>query len=53
LIYRHSVLSFFDLKGELLNADDPLGAAWIGRSSLLQASQKEREFIGLGEKPGI
>jgi alpha-glucosidase len=46
-------LSFFDLKGELLNADDPLGTAWIGTEvACYKQVQKEEKFIGLGEKTG-
>jgi alpha-glucosidase len=46
-------LSFFDLKGKLLNADDSLGTAWIGTEvACYKQVQKDEKFIGLGEKTG-
>jgi alpha-glucosidase len=45
--------SFFDLKGNLLNADDSLGVSWIGSEvTAYKQVQKEEKFIGLGEKTG-
>ncbi|OOG77088.1 glycoside hydrolase family 31 protein [Algoriphagus sp. A40] len=46
-------LSFFDLEGKLLNADDSLGVSWIGSEvTAYKQVQKEEKFIGLGEKTG-
>ncbi|HSF55920.1 MAG TPA: glycoside hydrolase family 31 protein [Algoriphagus sp.] len=46
-------LSFFDLKGNLLNADDSLGVSWIGSEvTAYKQFQKDEKFIGLGEKTG-
>lgn len=46
-------LTFFDKKGNLLNADDSLGTAWIGSEvTAYKQVQKEERFIGLGEKTG-
>lgn len=46
-------LSFFDLPGNLLNADDPLGISWIGTEvANYKQVQVNEKFIGLGEKTG-
>jgi alpha-glucosidase len=46
-------LSFFDHEGNLLNADDSLGTAWIGTEvTTYKQVQKDEKFIGLGEKTG-
>ncbi|RIW13188.1 DUF4968 domain-containing protein [Algoriphagus lacus] len=46
-------LSFFDLDGNLLNADDSLGISWIGSEvAAYKEVQKDEKFIGLGEKTG-
>jgi alpha-glucosidase len=46
-------LSFFDSKGNILNADDSLGTAWIGSEvTTYKQVQKDEKFIGLGEKTG-
>jgi alpha-glucosidase len=46
-------LSFFDSKGNILNADDSLGTAWIGSEvTAYKQVQKDEKFIGLGEKTG-
>lgn len=46
-------ISFFDLKDNLLNADDALGVSWIGSEvTAYKQVQKEEKFIGLGEKTG-
>ncbi len=46
-------ISFFDKKGNLLNADDSLGTAWIGSEvTAYKQVQKDERFIGLGEKTG-
>ena len=46
-------ISFFDRNGNLLNADDSLGTAWIGSEvTAYKQVQKDEKFIGLGEKTG-
>jgi alpha-glucosidase len=46
-------LSFFDAAGNLLNADDSLGTAWIGTEvTTYKQVQKNEKFVGLGEKTG-
>ncbi|MDI1322467.1 MAG: glycoside hydrolase family 31 protein [Algoriphagus sp.] len=46
-------LSFFDLNGNLLNADDSLGISWIGTEvANYKQVQVNEKFIGLGEKTG-
>jgi len=46
-------LSFFDSKGNILNADDSLATAWIGSEvTAYKQVQKDEKFIGLGEKTG-
>ena len=46
-------VSFFDLSGNLLNADDPLGISWIGTEvANFKQVQVNEKFIGLGEKTG-
>ncbi|WP_111671082.1 glycoside hydrolase family 31 protein [Algoriphagus litoralis] len=46
-------ISFFDRNGNLLNADDTLGTAWIGSEVTAYKQVQEHErFIGLGEKTG-
>jgi alpha-glucosidase len=46
-------LSFFDSKGNILNADDSLGTSWIGSEvTAYKQVQKNEKFIGLGEKTG-
>ncbi len=46
-------LSFFDADGNILNADDSLGTAWIGTEvTTYKQVQKNEKFIGLGEKTG-
>jgi alpha-glucosidase len=46
-------LAFYDLKGNLLNADDSLGISWIGTEvSNYKQVQKNEKFLGLGEKTG-
>ncbi len=46
-------LSFFDLDGNLLNADDSLGISWIGTEvAAYKQVQPGEKFIGLGEKTG-
>lgn len=46
-------LSYFDAKGNLINADDSLGISWIGSEvTSYKQVQKDEKFIGLGEKTG-
>ncbi len=46
-------LAFYSSSGELLNADDSLGTAWIGTEvTCYKQVQKDEKFIGLGEKTG-
>ncbi len=46
-------LSFYDLRGNLLNQDDSLGISWIGTEvSNFKVIQKNEKFLGLGEKTG-
>lgn len=46
-------LSFFDLSGNLLNADDPMGITWMGTEvANFKQVQTNEKFIGLGEKTG-
>jgi len=46
-------LSFFDLEGKVLNADDSLGTSWIGTEvATYKQVQLNEKFIGLGEKTG-
>jgi alpha-glucosidase len=46
-------MSFFDLSGNLLNADDSLGISWIGTEvTAYKQVQPKEKFIGLGEKTG-
>lgn len=46
-------LSFYDLKGNLLNQDDSLGISWIGTEvTNYKSVQKNEKFLGLGEKTG-
>jgi alpha-glucosidase len=46
-------LTFYDLKGNLLNSDDSLGISWIGTEvSNYKSVQKNEKFLGLGEKTG-
>lgn len=46
-------LSYFDSKGNLINADDSLGVSWIGSEvTSYKQVQKDEKFIGLGEKTG-
>lgn len=48
-----SSLSYFDLEGNVLNEDDPLGTAWIGTEvNCYKKIQEGERFLGLGEKTG-
>ncbi len=51
---KSCALTFKDLEGNVLNADDPaFGTSWLGQEvSTYKSLQKGERFIGLGEKTG-